>query len=375
MTIGYNTLRVVIDADRLAANFTRIRQVSGNPIPVIKADAYGHGLREVAGVYWRLGAQTMAVGTVGEAAVLKELFPQVDVVSLLGPLDAVDYVTTVELGILVFVGQVEQARRLNEEACRQGRTARIALKFDTGMARLGFAVEERYALIELLANLQCLCPVMVCSHLATADDPGQREHVVEQGRLFADVFGTFRAQGYAVQGCLANSGAIFGYPELHYDMQRPGIALYGVNPFEGTAWAEKGVGLQQAMEVSTRLLQVRDIPAGRTVSYGRTFRAERGMRIGIVAAGYADNYSRSASNCGWMLIHGRRVPVLGRVCMQLTAVDLQAVPEAQAGDVVYVLGGPGPQTLSVGELAAWWKTISYEVLCLLGQNPREYRGL
>jgi alanine racemase len=175
-----------------------------------------------------------------------------------------------------------------------------------------------------------------------------------------------------VRGSLANSGAIFGHPALHHDVQRPGIALYGGNPFFGTAWAEKGAGLAPCMDATTRLVQVRAIHAGQTVSYGRTFRAARDMRVGIVAVGYADNYSRGLSNTGSMLVHGRRVPILGRVCMQLTAVDLSAVPEAVAGDEVYVLGGQGPERISADELAAWWGTITYEVFCLLGQNSRTY---
>jgi alanine racemase len=119
-------------------------------------------------------------------------------------------------------------------------------------------------------------------------------------------------------------------------------------------------------------VQIRTIPAGQSVSYGRTFTAPAEMRIGIVAVGYADNYSRGLSSTAQMLLHGRRVPVLGRVCMQLTAVDVSHVPEAAAGDEIFILGGDGAAAISAEELAGWWGTITYEVFCLLGQNPREY---
>jgi len=241
------------------------------------------------------------------------------------------------------------------------------------MSRLGFHVDEASSVADTLDGLEHVRAVLACSHLATADDPAQAEYAREQGGRFDRILRTLHSRGLDVRGSLANSGAIFGHPELHHDLQRPGIALYGGNPFHGTDWEAKGQGLRQAMDVSSRLVQTRTIPAGQSVSYGRTFTAPRDMRIGIVAVGYADNYSRGVSGKAWMLVRGMRVPVLGRVCMQLTAVDLSAVPEASVGDEVFVLGGEGVNAISADELAAWWGTITYEVFCLLGQNRREYR--
>ncbi len=372
MSIWYNHVRVRIDLDALATNYERIRAHASNPAPVIKSDAYGHGLREAARVLFAAGARTMAAGTVGEAIVLKECAPGADVISLLGPMDDADYRAVAEGEIIPFVGSTEQLMRLEEEGRKSGNPLRVALKFDTGMARLGFSVEEAAGVANTLDGLEFVRATLACSHLATGDDPDQADYALEQGERFARVLRTLHGRGLDVRGSLANSGAIFGHPALHHDVQRPGIALYGGNPFFGTAWAEKGAGLAPCMDVTTRLVQVRAIHAGQTVSYGRTFRAERDMRVGIVAVGYADNYSRGLSNTGSMLVHGRRVPILGRVCMQLTAVDLSAVPEAVAGDEVYVLGGQGPERISADELAAWWGTITYEVFCLLGQNSRTY---
>jgi alanine racemase len=240
------------------------------------------------------------------------------------------------------------------------------------MSRLGFSVDEAGAVADTLDGLTHLRAVLACSHLATADDPEQVGYVQEQSARFGRALHALRTRGLGVQGSLANSGAVFGHPETHHDLQRPGIALYGCNPFHGTAWEESGRGLRQAMDVVTRLVQVRTIPAGQTVSYGRTFTAPQDMRIGIVAVGYADNYSRGLSSRAQMLLRGKRVDVLGRVCMQLTAVDLGSVPEAAVGDEVHLLGGPGENAITAEELAAWWGTITYEVFCLLGQNPREY---
>lgn len=372
MSIWYNHVRVRIDLDALVANYRRIRDIASNPAPVIKSDAYGHGIREAGMALFAAGARTLAAGTVGEAVVLKECVPAAEVISLLGPLDNAEYQAVAERDIIPFVGSEEQLQCLEEVGRASGAPVRVALKFDTGMSRLGFSVDEAAGVASTLGGLEHVRASLVCSHLATADDPDQTDFTREQGERFARVVRALHGLGLDVRASLANSGAILGHPSLHHDVQRPGIALYGCNPFHGTAWADKCPALEPCMEVTTRLLQVRTIQAGRSVSYGRTFTADRDMRVGIVALGYADNYARVSSNTGYLMVHGRRAPILGRVCMQLTAVDLTAVPEAEVGDVVFVLGGDGPARITAEDLAEWWRTITYEVLCLLGQNPRVY---
>lgn len=374
MSIWYSHVRAHIHLDALGHNFRLIRDRCSHPAPIVKSDAYGHGLREAARVFEAAGATTMAAGTVGESVILKDTVPEVDVISLLGPLDSADYSAVTERDLVPFVGNMEQLLRLEEAAKRSGKPVRVALKFDTGMARLGFALVEVNALIELLSGLSFVRPVMLCSHLATADDPRQSDYALEQDKRFAYVTTAFQNHGFTLRTSLANSGAIFGHTSLHHDLQRPGIALYGGNPFHGTAWQEKGAGLRQAMDVRSRLLQIRTLLAGETVSYGRTFRADEEMQIGIAAVGYADNYARGLSSKGQMLVRGQRVPVLGRVCMQLTALDVSRVPGVAAGDDVFVLGGEGPGAITAEELANWWGTIPYEVFCQLGQNAREYTG-
>ena len=372
MSIWYSHVRTRVRLRALTDNYALIRARAANPAPVIKSDAYGHGIREVAKALFAAGARTMAAGTVGEAAVLKETTPESEVISLLGPIDAADYALVCEHDLIPFAGSTEQLLLLEEAAGKAGVPVRVALKFDTGMSRLGFSADEAGSVADTLDGLTHVRPVMACSHLATADDPAQDEYVQEQARRFEGILHALHARGLGVQGSLANSGAIFGHPRTHHDLQRPGISLYGGNPFHGTSRAALGQGLRQGMDVVSRLVQVRTIPAGQSVSYGRTFTAEREMRIGIVAAGYADNYSRGLSSKAQMLVRGRRVDVLGRVCMQLTAVDLGPAPEAVVGDEVHMLGGQGANAISVEELAGWWGTITYEVFCLLGQNRREY---
>jgi alanine racemase len=371
MALNYNKIRTIIHLERLRENFRLIKGVCANPIPVIKADAYGHGLLEVAAVMTEEGAQTLAVGTVEEAVRLRERF-EGRIVALLGPLDAPDCRMAWEGGIVPMIHHTDQLRGLADAGKGGGRLG-VALKFDTGMSRLGFAPAQADEVLVHLAAHPALGLEMICSHLACADDPAEEDFVLEQGQRFGEICSLFRKGGMVFQACLANSGAILGYPRLHHDAQRPGIALYGSNPFQGTAWEGKGAGLRPAMEVVAPVFSVHRIEAGQTVSYGRTFRADREMRVAVIGAGYADNYSRSLSNRGQVLLHGRRAPVLGRVCMQLTAVDASRIPEASVGDQAHLLGGAGAAAITPEELAGWWGTITYEVFCLLGQNRRRFK--
>jgi alanine racemase len=175
---------------------------------------------------------------------LKDVAPEAEVISLLGPLDAAEYAHCVcERDIVAFVGSTEQLLLLEEAGRQAGTTVRVALKFDTGMARLGFGADEAAGVADTLHGLEHVRATMACSHLATADDPEQVEYAQEQAGRFARILGTLHARGLDVRASLANSGAIFGHPGLHHDLQRPGIALYGGNPFHGTAWEEKGHGL------------------------------------------------------------------------------------------------------------------------------------
>ena len=368
MSIPYNKVTAVIELANIVHNFHLLNAVSGGVVPVIKADAYGHGLTQVAQVLSAEGAETFAVGTVEEAVALRASGHARRVIALLGPVDRSECKALWSSGVIAFLHCFEQLDMLAEVEADMDEAVSVALKFDTGMARLGFTSGDIPELLETLAASPGLAVEMAASHLATADEPGARDFVLEQGRVFAGILGSLRAAGHRVAGCLANSAALLAYPELHHDVQRPGIALYGANPFHGTPLASAGAGLLPGMEAAAPILQVHDLPAGRSISYGRTFTAPRDMRVAVVAVGYADNYSRGLANKGYMNLAGTRVPILGRVCMQMTAVDVTGL-QCQAGDEVFLLGGPG-DTVTAEDLAAWWGTITYEVFCLLGQNPR-----
>ncbi|MFP4168018.1 MAG: alanine racemase [Desulfonatronovibrionaceae bacterium] len=370
MSIWYNEVRAEIDLEAVKHNFRLLKEKCRNPIPVIKSNAYGHGLVPVSRVLAEHGADSLAVGTANEGAALRLTPYAGEIISLLGPIRDRDYQDILDYSLVPFIGSLEHMRRLSEKAGKS--TVPIALKFDTGMSRLGFEPDQADTVARTLKGLKNLKPVYLCSHLAAADDPGEQKFTALQAETLLGVDNTLREQGLKCRISLANSAAVLAHPDLHLDTQRPGISLYGGNPFYGNPWTEKGAALTQAMHVSAPVLEIRDIRPGQSISYGRTYRAPRRMRAAIVACGYADNYSRGLSNKGWMAVRGEKAPILGRVCMQLTAVDVSHIPEAEPGDRAYILGGNGKWSVSVHELAGWWGTISYEVFCQLGQNQRTY---
>ncbi|MDP2847858.1 MAG: alanine racemase [Humidesulfovibrio sp.] len=377
MSILHNKVEVRVRLSAIRANYRLLCGFGSRVIGVIKADAYGHGLFEVAQALAQEGCDTFAIGTVEEGVALRQHLREAGIkariIALLGPIDPEDYPPLWEHEIIPFVGSFRQLETLAGQAARAGKGLPVALKFDTGMARLGFVAEDMPRLIERLREAPLVRPVMVSSHLATADDPDAVGVVMGQAGKFEDMLSALDEAGFALEANLANSAGILAHQMLHHQSQRGGIALYGANPFAGTAWEHLGRGLVPAMEVRTKIVAVHALKKGQSISYGGSYTAERDMRVAIVAAGYADAYSRGLSGkAAQMLVGGRRVPQVGRVCMQLCACDVSEVPDVRPGDWAVLLGGSGALAISAEELASWWGTISYEIFCLLGMNRRVY---
>jgi len=372
MSIAYNYLRTRVRTGAIVANYNLLRRHGGHVVPVIKADAYGHGLLPVASALAGAGADAFAIGSVAEGAALREAGFSTTILSLMGPVVPEDDELVLARGIVPFIYDFGQLDRLAGLAATTGRTVEVAVAFDTGMARLGFVEKDLDRLVGRLRAIPGLTVRFAVSHLATADDPEAFAFVEEQGERFATACQALVRGGFTFEASLLNSAGILAIDREDWPAKRAGVALYGVNPFLGTAREALGRGLVPAMETTTRIVSVHDLPQGRSISYGRTFRAERDMRVAIVAAGYADAYSRSLSNTGFMWLCGRRVPILGRVCMQMVAVDVTGLTEVAPGDVIHLLGGEGPEAITANDVAEWWGTIPYEVFCLFGLNPREY---
>lgn len=368
MSIDFNLLDVRVDMKAIRANFKLLRRHGKRCMAVVKADGYGHGLLETARGLSLDGVRQFAVGAVSEGVRLREAGLPGVILSLLGPQDIREAKAAAGQNLLPLIYRMDQLQMMAEATA--GRPQQIALKLDTGMRRLGFDLSEVRALCEQLTRLKNLEPILAMSHLACADVPEEEPFVREQAAIFQECRTIFERHGISMEYSIANSAATLAYPDLHFDLQRPGIAMYGANPFHGTDWEVNGKGLKPTMTVNAPVLQVHPLKAGESISYGRTYTAETDRMVAIVALGYADNFSRGLTNKGALCLHSKRAPILGRVCMQLTAVDVTDIPETQPGDRAWVLGGTGQGAISCHDLSEWWGTIPYEVFCLLGQNRR-----
>ena len=341
-------------------------------MPVIKADAYGHGVVAVARVLAEEGITHMAVGSVGEGALLRQDGHTAFLLALLGLARDEDTAIAANYDITPLVHNRESLQRILVQSHLTGRPAplSIAVKFDTGMSRLGFRVEEAADLADYLRTLDEVRPVLVMSHLAASDTPALDAFTHEQAKRFLDAAASMKAVFPGIKTSLTNSPGLLCWPSYVGDLARPGVTLYGGNPLHGTDRAKLGMGLLPVMEMAAPVLSVHPVEKGATVSYGCLYTAQRDIRVAVVGAGYADGYPRALSMRGAVLVRGRRAPILGRVCMQMCIVDVTDIPGVEPGDTAYLLGGPGPLSIRPEELAEWWGTISYEVFCALGRNRR-----
>jgi alanine racemase len=370
------TAWVEVDLDAFAHNLRRIReQVGGRALmPVVKANAYGHGLVPMGQAAAACGAEMLGVAIPEEGMELRAAGVTIPIVvlGLALPEQAADVVGN---DLQAVVSSLDLARSLGEAARRRGRVVPLHVKVDTGMSRVGVAPEEALTLCRAVTSLPGARLAGVMTHFATSDEVDNR-FSVEQLRQFLEIVA-------AVQETIrpaplfhaANSGAIAAMPGSYLDMVRPGLASYGL-PAIDPAIAPCPLGLRAALSVHARVTQIRELAAGRRVSYGGLYETNRPSRLGVLPIGYADGYRRALTNQGEVLVRGRRAPVRGRVCMDQIVVDLTEIPDAQVGDEAVLLGRQGADEITAWEVAAKVDTIVDEVLVGLGARlPRRYRRM
>jgi alanine racemase len=370
--------QAIVDLKTMRDNMAHLVSVVGGPasgtavMGVVKADAYGHGVVAVARVLAEEGIQHMAVGSVGEGALLRQEGHTAFLLALMGLARDEDTALAASYDITPLVHSRESLERILAQSHLTGRAKplTVAIKFDTGMSRLGFRVDEAAELADYLRTLKEVRPVLVMSHLAASDTPALDDFTHEQARRFHEATESMKAVFPGLKTSLTNSPGLLCWPSYVGDLARPGVTLYGGNPLHGTDRAKLGMGLLPVMEMAAPVLSVHPVVKGATVSYGCLYTAPKDIRAAVVGAGYADGYPRSLSMRGSVLIRGQRAPILGRVCMQMCIVDVTDIPGVEPGDTAYLLGGSGPLAIRPEELAEWWGTISYEVFCALGRNRR-----
>lgn len=361
-----------IDLDALAHNLREVRRVVGPRVricAVVKADAYGHGAVPVSRALLADGADGLAVASFDEARELRRGGIAAPVL-VLGGVHPIDGAAAAELGLAAVFWDGAGAREL-AAAVPAGRRLRVHLKVDTGMTRVGAALDELGAIADALRGLP-LDVEGVMSHLACGEQPGD-ESVARQRLAFERATQALAAAGLRpVVRHLANSGGLLADPRTHYDMVRPGIALYGGLPSPELAGTAR---LEPVMQLRSAVQQVRTVPAGSGVGYGLTFTTTRQTRLAVLAFGYAQGYPRALSNRGQVVVRNRLAPVVGVVSMNHTTIDVTDVPGVRAGDEVILWGRAEEPRLDVMEVATRADTLGHELLARVGRGvSRLYRG-
>ncbi|MDP2871600.1 MAG: alanine racemase [Bacillota bacterium] len=357
----------IIDLDAISHNVRELRRITSPAaelMAVVKADAYGHGIVETAAECLAAGATRLGVAVIDEAVSLRRAGFDCPILAI-GHVPGYSAATVLDFDITATVFSMDDAEAISEEAGRRGRRARVHIKVDTGMSRLGVWPDEAGALsVERVVRLPGLEAEGIFTHFADADE-ADKGFARGQFARFMDFLDRLRARGVEFRlRHAANSAALLDLPETHLDMVRPGVLIGGLWPSDAVS---RPIDLRPAMTVRTRVALVRDVPAGRAVSYGRTYTTSGTVTLATVPLGYHDGYRRGLSNRAFMLVHGSRAPVRGRVCMDQTIIDVSGL-DVRAGDEVIALGRQGTELVSAEELASLTGTIGYEVVATVGRR-------
>jgi alanine racemase len=368
MTVhSYN--RVTIDPKALSNNYRIIQEKAGREVKVlamVKADGYGHGMIRATKVFAAAGCEAFGVAEVGEAVTLREAGIRGEIFIMLGlAREHIDLVLQYKLTPVVFL--IETVEWLSRAATGAGLQIGVHLKVDSGMSRLGLLPDQVDCFLERMSVLPSVYLAGIASHFSQSDNPSS-DNTRESYARYQAVCAKVREK-YDGLRHIGNSGGVFNFPETCCDMVRPGISLYGYYP-DGQAGVVRARGerLCPAMSFTSRVLQVKTVPAGSGVSYGHTYITPSETRLAILPVGYEDGYMRSLSNRAEVLIKGRRAPVRGRICMNMCIVDITGIDGVEPGDEAVLLGAQGHDAITADEIADWAGTISYEVLCLIGNN-------
>lgn len=344
---------------------------------VIKADGYGHGAVELSQVYEKLGADFFAVSNIDEGIEIRKSGSKLPIV-ILGYTPVSEAENLAEYDISQAVFSLEYAKELSEKCVEEDCICKMHIKVDSGMSRIGFMCQEfprdEYS-IEEICEACCLPNLEVeglFTHFCVSDEDAEgREFTNKQYENFIHVRDSLKKRGVdiSVVHC-SNSGAIEDYPETCCDMVRAGIILYGLAPSSKLA---DRLDLVPAMTLKTVVAFVKEIQKGATISYGRTFTADRKMKIATVPIGYADGFIRQNAKDGYMMVNGKKAKIVGRICMDQTMLDVTDIEDVKTGDEVVVFGTGENGEPTADSIAENTGTINYETVCLVGKRvPRIY---
>ena len=366
--IGYRPTWAEVDLDNLAHNFREVKKLLSAGVKVmvcVKADAYGHGLVPVAKKLSSCGVDYLGVASIDEGIRLRKAGIKKPVL-VLGLALKEDLKPLLEYNLTPTICTMESAEGLNRMASMSGRKARVHIKVDTGMGRIGVLYNDALDFIKKVSRLESIEIEGLFTHLACADT--DRPFTLKQIRLFRDLNSKLSRSGINIPLIhAANSMGVLGFKESHFNMVRPGLVIYGLYPRKGLK-----VELKPVLSLKTRVMYAKKLPRGHGVSYGRTYRAPRDTSVVTLPIGYGDGYPRNLSDLAPVLLKGKRFRVSGRVCMDQIMVDTGKL-EAVIGEEVVLIGSQGKHRIRAEKLAELSGTIPYEIICGLGSRiPRVY---
>ncbi len=351
-----------IDLDAIAYNVRKFKSLVGPDVTVmavVKANAYGHGDHQVAKAALKAGAGRLAVNRAEEGVALRQKGIEAPILLLGHSLpEQAEEIARYRLTPTVTTKRL--ARALSAQA--EEAPIPVHVKIDTGMGRFGILPEESVDFISFLNSLPGIDVEGLFTHFAVAD-LADKTYTKRQFKRFLDVVDDLEAKGLLPRILhVCNSAATMDLPEMHLNMVRIGIAMYGLRPSDEV---EPAFPLRPALTLKSRVARVRKIPKGWGISYGLTFVPPAPMKVALVPVGYGDGYHRLISNRGSVLIHGVRAPIVGRVCMDQFVVDVSHIPDVEEGDEIVLVGSQGKETIPAEEVAEWAETINYEVVTSL----------
>lgn len=361
--------RLVVDLDAIAANIKTIREIVGENVAimaVVKSFGYGNDSIRTSRVALENGVNHLAVAFADEGATLRENRIEAPILVFNVLPEEADKVVRYHLAAVV--SSMEVAEALNQAAHARAKIP-VHIKVDTGMGRSGVWVDDAVPFIHRVSALRNLDVEGIMTHFSSADDPAADDYTRGQIRSFENLLEVLAAKGYRFRHVhAANTAGLVRFPETHFTMVRPGLAIYGMYPSDSM---RSLMHLEQVITFTTKIAQIKEHPPGRCISYGRRFVTCRPCRIATLPVGYNDGYPRFQSNVGEVLVRGTRCPVVGTVCMDATMIDVTDLPEAKVGDEVVLIGKQGDEEILPDEIAAHGNTINYEIACKI--SPRVTR--
>lgn len=365
---------VEVNAQALSKNIAQVRNLLGDPTDfcaVVKANAYGHGLMNVAKIAHENGVDSFAVDHIDDALELREAYPDAFIL-VMGYTMHDRLNEAIENKIHLIAYDVSTLQAMEAAASKLSKTAHAHLKIETGTSRQGILIDDLEGVLRDLSVLPHVEVAGVSTHFANIEDTTDTEYAGKQLKRFNEALEIIRSFDIEPERIhCACSAAIILYPDTHFTMVRAGISMYGIWPSKSTeATARKHAidcDLTPVLTWKTRIAQVKSLPAGTPIGYGLTERLKRDGRVAILPTGYWDGYDRKLSSKGKVLINGESCKVLGRICMNMTIVDVSHVPNIQPEDTVIILGQDGRHRVTANNIAELTGTIPYEVMSRI--NP------